>query len=82
MATIGTVTYPTATTWEAPVSGLAPGVSTFSVTDGTDTVAVSVTVPFSHRLRYGAAGRPPLFVSTGGNFAPVPLRISTGATYT
>lgn len=38
------VTYPDAVTWEATVTGLRPGLNTFTVSDGTDTVTVGVDV--------------------------------------
>lgn len=42
MAIIGTVIYPTETTWEVEVTDLATGTNTFTVSDGTDVVQVVI----------------------------------------
>jgi hypothetical protein len=43
-ATVGAVTYPTATTWEATVSDLGPGTNTITASDGTTSDAVDVQI--------------------------------------
>ena len=51
MATIGAVTYPTDTTWQVEITGVSSS-QTFTVSDGTESIQVTVTaVPGPHTLR-------------------------------
>jgi hypothetical protein len=52
---IGVVTYPTSTTWECQITGLASGANLFTVSDGTDTIEVTVSTPIV--LSGAAAGQ-------------------------
>jgi hypothetical protein len=89
MATIGTVTYPTATTWQVDVADLAAGPNVFTVSDGTETVQVTVeaipaVVPVSASPASFALTvlSPTISLSLADRFKlPGPLKIWNGTTF-
>ena len=90
MATIGPVSYPTSTTWEVEVTGLASGVNSFTVSDGPlpqilpftigPGTSLEVQATLRWRLKYGAV---PLQIQapSGGAYVATPLRLSDGTNF-